>query len=135
MMSLRRAKKEIRENVERGAALLDKRQPRWFTKIDLDAFQLSSGQYCICGQLDAVRRGTLGGDWEVALKRLFGRKVNLYKRNSRDETHGFSINHDLSDVFHDHGLSAWSYAEGVWKTQIVRRRKAAKAAARELIAA
>lgn len=134
MMSLRRAKKEIRENVERGAALLDKRQPRWFTKIDLDALQLSSGTYCICGQLDAARRGT-AGDWEKGLNRLFGRRVNLFKDNSRDERHGFTINGDLSDVFYAHGLNSWVYAEGIWKTQIVRRRKAAKAAARELIAA
>lgn len=138
-MSARRVKREIRSRVERGAALLDRRQPRWFEKIDLAAFELSSGAYCICGQLDAVKLGrepSQGGDWESALYRLFGRRIDRFKNQSRDETHGFSVPYQLdSALYKKAGVTGWEYAEGIWKTEIKRRRKTAKTAAREPIAA
>jgi hypothetical protein len=129
-MNIRAAKKQQRAAVEKGARLLDKRHPRWFEQIDLDNFDLSSGQYCICGQLDAIHRGVeIGrGSWAGALRRVFGRDVNVSKKNSRDETHGFCVPWQISYVFDGHGLSGWGYTEGIWKTEI-RKRRRAKAAA------
>lgn len=41
-----------------GAALLDKRFPDWFTRINLDRFTISSGRHCVLGQLyGSVERG------------------------------------------------------------------------------
>lgn len=129
--SLAAAKREIRAAVEKGAALLDRRHPRWFEQIDLRAFDLRSGSYCICGQLDAINRGCEPnsglGSWTYALNRLFGRDINIFKDNSRDETHGFSVSRENMEVFdYKADRSAWAYAEGIWKTEIAKRRRAKK---------
>ncbi len=40
----------IQERVERGAALLDKERPGWFTRLDLKTHQLRSSDHCVLGQ-------------------------------------------------------------------------------------
>lgn len=37
--------------VERGAQYLDESYPDWYTKINVDQFNLSDADHCICGQL------------------------------------------------------------------------------------
>ena len=43
----------LRQRVERGAALLDAKQPGWAPRIDLVALDMSSGLTCVLGQLYA----------------------------------------------------------------------------------
>jgi hypothetical protein len=112
-------KKQLRENVLRGCKLLDRRRPRWFEQIDLNAFQLRTADYCICGQLDAIsRKLDLGhGDWVSGFTRLLGLRESRDWLTRRAEKHGFTSMTGAPEV--------WSYQEGVWRREITARRRAA----------
>lgn len=55
---------EVAERVERGAALLDEREPGWATRIDLGKFDIGSQCRCTLGQLF--------GDFSEGADRVFG---------------------------------------------------------------
>lgn len=104
-------KRELRENVERGAALLDRRRPRWFEQIDLDEFYLESATACICGQLSGLGR------------RSYYARVLARRPNPSDDwlhRHGFFV--DGERIVHE---DAWPYAENHWRKLIKQRRRAA----------
>ena len=42
---------EVAERVERGAALLDEKEPGWAARIDVGKFDIGSGCRCALGQL------------------------------------------------------------------------------------
>ena len=83
--------KVLAQRVKRGAALLDKKMPKWFTSIDLTMLDMESPNACILGQ-----SGSYNGDtyWEV------GEKLKVIIRHdwvggetnqSKAITHGFNI--------------------------------------------
>ncbi len=41
----------LKARVERGAALLDAKQPGWAPRIDVPSLDISSGKFCILGQV------------------------------------------------------------------------------------
>ena len=56
------------ERVERGARWLDENFPGWEGRIDIDTLDISSGTYCICGQVfdeDANRLMAAGADGSI----------------------------------------------------------------------
>lgn len=109
-----------REAVETGAALLDRRRPKWFDQIDLDHFDLTSGEYCICGQLAKMSRAACGTHWTAYLRVLFTR---TYARFDAARAHGFSAPNGLSGD----ETRAWAYMERLWRKAIKDRRAAAAA--------
>lgn len=128
----------LREAVLKGCALLDRRNPRWFTKIDLDRFDLASGTFCICGQLDVLRHGlkldeaNLGdGSWHDGLQRLMGKRPGFHS----GENYGFVAFGEkgarwggLHSMLPQKRTAAWRFMEGIWKAEIRKRVRAAKAA-------
>ena len=57
-------KRQMREQVQRGAALLDIVCPGWEQIIQVDKLDLSSQSFCILGQL-------FDGDFREGVRRLF----------------------------------------------------------------
>jgi hypothetical protein len=110
MANVRMARKKLREAVTRGARLLDRRHPRWYKKIDLDTLDLRSNEKCICGQLDGR------GRWMEQFDRLRGKNFSSMGLPVR---YGF-------DLFHEDDVPGadWEYAEALWVSEIVRRRRA-----------
>ena len=45
------ALQQLKENVERGAALLDEKVPDWFEKIDTSSLSMTSSCNCVLGKL------------------------------------------------------------------------------------
>ena len=61
----------ITERVERGAALLDEKQPGWLDIIDLDLLDISSRCGCVIGQLAGLTKASDRGlAYEAATRRL-----------------------------------------------------------------
>ena len=48
--------------VRRGARMLDKIEPGWFNRIDLDTFDLSSSCLCVLGQMFEPEVHAMGAD-------------------------------------------------------------------------
>lgn len=118
----RKTKKELRENVLRGCALLDKRRPRWFQQIDLDALELQNGCQCICGQLDALSRKVPTSDawWGNFVAKLAKSRSKYGWTAEWAARHGFS---NENAAYRD---GAWDYMESVWRREIQARRRAAR---------
>lgn len=58
----------IQQRVARGIALLDRKRPGWWSRIDLSIFNIGSPWDCICGQLygsfgRAIERLGIDGPW------------------------------------------------------------------------
>ena len=62
---------DIAERVERGAALLDEKQPGWLDIIDLDLLDISSRCGCVIGQLAGLTKASDRGlAYDAAARRL-----------------------------------------------------------------
>lgn len=78
-----------RERVARGAALLDRKRPGWFERIDVGTLKLSSCTHCVLGQL-WVSEDKSSRDFSRALQ-------ELQLETSEPRLHGFAA--------HDGGFS------------------------------
>lgn len=67
--------------VERGARLLDEKNPGWYKRIQLSRLDMGNGRYCILGQLYYTY---LDGQWKLGLSDWKG-----------CAKHGFVIDFDL----------------------------------------
>jgi hypothetical protein len=63
---------ELQLRVDNAVDMLKEVDPEWFTCIDLEDFDLSSGHYCVLGQWDTCRQpDSFGnGSYDHALKTL-----------------------------------------------------------------
>lgn len=96
-----------KSRVAKGAALLDKKKPNWFKRINLDDLQMLSNSSCILGQLGK-------GDPFKVLKGI-GFTYNEEEENPVIEQHGFIANRKNRV-----SLSR------LWKKEINQRLKSAK---------
>jgi hypothetical protein len=58
------------KTVDRGAALLDEREPGWAEKIDLDTLDLSSSCGCVLGQLYLRKHPRIRRKYEAYERKL-----------------------------------------------------------------
>lgn len=124
----------VRNDVRRGAVLLDDLVPGWADKINVKRLRMHDGSYCICGQL-AGEICRLAGEstpkswarWSQAIMGL----VVLAKRSGRrvasrghwgpgfvkTETYGFSRR------YRDHPeLEGWNHLRAAWLEEIAARK-------------
>ena len=61
---------ELYPNVQNGALMLDENEPEWWREINLSTLDISSSEYCICGQAFQMRAMetdyTQGYDWATS---------------------------------------------------------------------
>lgn len=69
--------------VDKGAAALDRRRPRWFTKINCKTLNLANSCDCVLGQI-------YGEYSDVTIARAIGRRLTAaFREQSNAERHGF----------------------------------------------
>jgi len=103
----------LKENVERGVALLDAEKPGWDAQIDLENFDFSDTELCILGQLYAGDPDISGFD--VGLVQLFGEDVDLSEESAK---HGFDVLWEFGMKTSEH----YSELHELWKAEILSRR-------------
>jgi hypothetical protein len=127
--------------VDRGARMLDARIPDWFTILDLERFNIGSGQNCVIGQLARVDMADLyaqvgrevgSGDFSVGIALLMDEAdafpqnddpMEVARRRSdrrRDwgAQHGFDLPYTMY-LGYDYG---WGDVQEAWIWQIAKRR-------------
>lgn len=96
----------MQANVDRGAALLDKHNPDWRTKIDVNKLDVMCGDYCILGQLYG---GYAKGLSNLALYDKPGRIIHEWA-----DWYGFDI---LFDGYDDCG-EIYTLLTKLWKEKL-----------------
>jgi hypothetical protein len=94
----------LRERVERGAKLLDEKDPGWAAKILIPALHMDDCRLCVLGQAF--------GDYTTGLKRMLG---SNFRRGDEDCKHGFDIDPP------DRTINSWTALEALWAEEIRRR--------------
>jgi hypothetical protein len=97
------------DNVRRGAELLDRVQPGWADRIDLDRLDLGSDCECVLGQLYG------GPDDDEDPSYLVGRRTLGLTTTEAAAEYGFTV---------DYSGDPWSWAEldRLWMAEIRARR-------------
>ena len=93
------------ERAERGASLLDEKEPLWFNDVDLTIFQINNTEQCVLGQLYGYYEGGL-------------QKLGL-SEGSLEQEYGFDIS--VSE-FWNH---TWQPLQDAWVNEITKRRELA----------
>lgn len=97
----------LKENVKRGAKLLDEKVPSWYTSINLDTLELSSCLECILGQLF--------GHYSDGLTELKIDFQNSIASDSPRYYYGFSVCGNVSSTW-------WKALTELWKQEVLARR-------------
>ena len=105
-----------RPHVERGAALLDERRPRWWERIDIGRLDIRSPENCILGQVfeeeeraEGPRRGSTPYDYGCEV-------LNLKCMEAIE--HGF-----FTILRHHRDKEHWDTLRGLWIEAIEERHK------------
>lgn len=105
----------LQARVDAGAALLDRRDPTWFRRIDKDRLDISACANCIMGQLGGLKvdeDGHVLGDWEeVAAGYGLHTKADLL-------AHGFTL------ISWDHWFATvrpWPLLTEMWVEAVEKR--------------
>lgn len=93
-----------KENVERGAALLDQQYPGWFNELDVASLDMSDCDACVVGQVADKRYS--GATWEMG----------LYDCED-DVRHGFDLEYPPNSSTKD-----WAGLKAEWIKQIEKKR-------------
>lgn len=112
--------------VTKGAALLDKKEPGWFEKIDWKAFDIRSTRYCVIAQLaDKDGVGYYDKLEELGLMSSIGAGevrcdcgcdwMSTYYSDTSNE-YGFSIKEEESDGYD------WNDLQLAWELYIADRK-------------
>ncbi|HEX9502858.1 MAG TPA: hypothetical protein VF974_00865 [Patescibacteria group bacterium] len=108
----------FRQQIEKGAALLDEKIPEWESRQKLGLLNMKSGSCCILGWSEDVQ------DYWITLKRLF-----LLAQDERElceiaYEHGFNIKpHDDRYGLTEEGERYYASLTEEWKKFIEERRK------------
>ena len=106
----------IAERVERGAALLDAKQPGWWQQIDLGALDIGSRCGCIIGQLTGLTTNR-GLAYEVATRRVgVGYMDEIPMGFEAPSAHGFGREHLAMPA-------EYAALTEAWRDLITRRRE------------
>lgn len=127
-MSAAKDRAELRAAASKGARRLDQRRPNWFEDIYTPGLKLNDCGECVCGQLygafDEYAVATVVGGWVSRLVNRGWTKVG--------KKYGF----DLPQRFYDQTYrttftpsQAWNELTTAWKSEVYKRRRAARAAA------
>ncbi len=90
----------MRDNVHKGAAWLDTREPLWATRIDLATLRMTTFKQCILGQVFGnycLEEREMGEDFMFA--------------------HGFNLDDTLGDVPEE----AWVDLDTYWRQEVYAR--------------
>lgn len=100
---------ELQGRVANGAAFLDEQVLDWFTKIDLENFEMDHPCLCVLGQLDE--------DWNIMLEKFWPNDAPI-ERWVKSAALGFTLS--LSDQQVPSVL--WQRLEQLWVEAINERR-------------
>lgn len=108
---------EVAARVERGAAYLTERRPRWFWEVDLNQLNLRDPKRCVLGQLGE-------GDYPYndALMTLNLRRVD--REPGFDRELGFDLRDDEYDLDCDERDKVWNALHAEWVRVILELRAA-----------
>jgi hypothetical protein len=98
--------------VEKGATLLDAKEPGWAPRIDLDRLDLSRACDCIIGQT----YGNPPGEYETSLRKLGIGGMDKDTRRSRDILYGF----ELAPI--ERHLNMKNEHRALWEAEVKKRR-------------
>lgn len=87
----------LHQRVKKGAALLDKEQPGWASKVNPDGLDMRSGSYCILGQAF--------GEYEDGTDHL----------DVEGRDYGFDLVYEVDDV------SDWRILDALWIKEVQKR--------------
>jgi len=108
---------QIKERIERGAALLDDKIPTWIDKQDLILLSLMSAYCCVLGQAEEE-----GEYWET-LGKLFPGKTEE-ELNTLAYEHGFNIQLPTCRDLSEKEYQDYTDLTNAWKIFIAERRRA-----------
>lgn len=93
---------DARQRVAKGAALLDAQRPGWAQRINVRELDMSSGCFCILGQLEPSYTAALRSLWptDLACRVLETRRC------------GFDVN-PSSDKFSDYLKLQWAWLDAI----------------------
>lgn len=101
----------IRDRVQRGAALLDEKQPDWYMMVCVESLELGDCYKCVLGQL--IGDYYDGRDWLFPEKRI-----------QQAGTHGFCmLTNESMQPDDDWRLAFWRDLTSEWERAIVIRRE------------
>jgi hypothetical protein len=109
------AEKEMRENVRRGAKLLDKHYPGWAEQVNGAAidgiFEMQDPRVCVLGTLELVQR--VGFAPRVQFN---GVQITTWL-DADAFNYGFNLSDEIDDVLRDECKSPWTTFRNYWIEQ------------------
>lgn len=94
-----------REHAARGAAWMDKHDPTWFRRINVEKLDIEYAPHCVIGQYEADRGGDFNTWHDYCSKKMSVRALNNFTIS-----HGLCVRHENTEN--------WQKQTKAWREQI-----------------